>query len=329
VKNNRVLGRAFTAPGGRPHAETQALAIAGEQARGATAYVTLEPCAHHGKTPPCAEALITAGIVRVVIASGDPDLRVSGRGVAMLRKAGVVVDENVLKAEADEVNAGFFLRTTQHRPLITLKLASTLDGRIATQTGESQWITGPVARREGHAIRARHDAMLVGIGTVLADNPDLTCRLPEAKAVPMVRVVMDGALRTPLASRLATTARQSPVWLVCRDDADQQRKTALEALGVTVIQAGTLTAAMSALAERGLTRVMVEGGATLAASLLHADVVDHIVWFHAPGVIGGDGLPAAKGFGLARLTDMPRFQRVAVRAVGDDIVSEYTRPHAR
>ena len=325
VKDNRVLGRASTANGGRPHAETQALEIAGEQARGADAYVTLEPCSHHGKTPPCAEALIAAGIARVVIASSDPDPRVSGRGVAMLRAAGVGVIEGVLQAEADEINAGFFLRTTQNRPLISLKLASTLDGRIATAEGESKWITGPESRREVHAMRGRHDAMMVGIGTVLADDPDLTCRLPGMKPVPMVRIVMDGALRTPLSSRLVATAKESPVWLISKHGSDPAHKSALQAAGAEVFEAADLRAALATLAERGLTRVMVEGGASLAGSLIGADLVDHLVWFHAPGLIGGDGLPAANHFGLARLSDMPRFQRVAVRAVGSDIVSAYRR----
>jgi diaminohydroxyphosphoribosylaminopyrimidine deaminase/5-amino-6-(5-phosphoribosylamino)uracil reductase len=325
ANHNRVLGRATTAIGGRPHAETQALAIAGAQARGAVAYVTLEPCAHHGQTAPCAEALIAAGIARVVIASADPDPRVSGRGVAMLRQAGIEVVEGVLREEADEINAGFFLRTTQNRPLITLKLASTLDGRIATAEGESQWITGPEARREVHAMRGRHDAMLVGIGTVMADDPDLTCRLPGVKHVPMVRVVMDGSLRTPLSSRLVATAHQSPVWLIAKHGADPDHKAALEEHGVKVFEAADLRAALAILAKQGLTRVMVEGGASLAGSLIGSDLVDHLVWFHAPGLIGGDGLAAANHFGLAQLTDMPRFQRVAVRGVGDDIVSEYRR----
>jgi len=331
VKAGHVLGRAVTAAGGRPHAETQALALAGAAARGATAYVTLEPCAHHGRTPPCAEALIEAGIARVVVATSDPDPRVNGRGMAMLRAAGVEVVEGVLKREADAVNQGFFLRTTASRPMLTLKLASTLDGRIATQSGQSQWITGPDARRAVHALRGRHDAMLVGIGTVLADDPDLTCRLAGVKSVPMVRVVLDSQLRTPLSAHLIRTASESPVWLLCRDDADAQRRADLTAAGALVIavqadQHGlNLPAALAALAARGLTRVMVEGGAALAASLLRADLVDHISWFHAPAVMGGDGLAAAQGFGISRLTDMPRFQRVAVRAIGHDILSEFSR----
>jgi diaminohydroxyphosphoribosylaminopyrimidine deaminase/5-amino-6-(5-phosphoribosylamino)uracil reductase len=335
VKDARVLGRATTAPGGRPHAETQALAIAGTEARGATAYVTLEPCAHHGQTPPCAEALIAAGVARVVVATGDPDPRVSGRGVAMLREAGIEVTQGVLAAEAAEINQGFMLRTTQRRPLITLKIASTLDGRIATHEGESQWITGEAARREVHALRGRQDAVMVGVGTVMADNPDLTCRLAGIKPVPMVRVVADSHLRTGLLTRLVITARQSPVWLLCRDGADPARREAMQSLGVELIDvpastAGVdLRAALAALAERGLTRVLVEGGGSLAAALLREDLVDQIAWFHAPSVMGGDGWPAAQAFGIARLADMPRFQRVAVREVGDDILSEYRRPEIR
>ena len=183
VRDGRVIGRAVTAPGGRPHAEPLALAMAGTAARGATVYVTLEPCCHHGRTPPCTEALIAAGVARVVIASPDPDPRVNGQGIARLRAAGIVVDAGLLAAEAEDVNAGFFHRVRHGRPLVTLKLASTLDGRIATRTGESRWITGEPARRMAHALRGRHDAVMVGVGTVLADDPDLTCRIPGYKPV--------------------------------------------------------------------------------------------------------------------------------------------------
>ena len=189
VKEGRVIGRGWTQPGGRPHAETEALRRAGDAARGATAYVTLEPCSHHGRTPPCCEALAEAGIARVVMAMRDPDPRVNGRGLAMLRGAGIAVEEGLLEAEARALNAGFFRRIQAGMPVVTLKLASTLDGRIATASGESRWITGAAARREVHALRARHDAILVGSGTVLADDPDLTCRIPGMERVPMLRVV--------------------------------------------------------------------------------------------------------------------------------------------
>jgi diaminohydroxyphosphoribosylaminopyrimidine deaminase / 5-amino-6-(5-phosphoribosylamino)uracil reductase len=327
VNDGRVLGRATTAPGGRPHAETQALAMAGASARGATAYVTLEPCAHHGKTPPCAEALIEAGIARVVIASHDPDPRVAGRGVAMLRQAGIEVIEGVLQAEGDEIVEGFVRRVTQGRPMVTLKLASTLDGRIATVSGESKWITGPHARRRVQMLRATHDAVMVGIGTALADDPDLNCRLEGARARPLVRVVADSDLRLPLGSRLATTAQTAPVWLVAPPDADAQRRAALTAQGVEIVEAARHdpTSLLTTLGARGLTRVLVEGGGALAASLLAADLVDRIVWFHAPAVLGADALPAVAPMTVAQLADMQRFERVALDAIGPDIASQLRR----
>ncbi len=331
VRGGRVVGRAVTSPGGRPHGETNALAMAGLAASGATAYVTLEPCCHHGRTPPCTDALIAAGIARVVIASRDVDPRVNGAGAARLRAAGIEVMEGVLTAEADEINAGFFSRVRAGRPLVTLKLASTLDGRIATHAGESQWITGPDARRAGHAMRGRHDAILAGIGTVLADNPELTCRIPGMRAVPLVRVVADSHLRTPLTHKLVATARTTPTWIITRNGADHARRRALSDLGVTLLDvpagpAGVdLKRALEALAERGITRLLVEGGGRLAGSLLRAGLVDHLAWFHAPAIMGGDGLPAAAAFGVERLADMPRFVRHTTIPLGPDLLSTFRR----
>jgi diaminohydroxyphosphoribosylaminopyrimidine deaminase/5-amino-6-(5-phosphoribosylamino)uracil reductase len=331
VRDGRVVGRGFTAPGGRPHAEPQALAMAGEAARGATAYVTLEPCCHTGRTPPCTDALIAAGIARVVVAARDPDARVNGGGSAALRAAGIAVEEGALTAEAEDVNAGFFSRIRRGRPLVTLKLASTLDGRIATKSGESQWLTGEQARRVAHMLRGRHDAVMVGVGTVLADDPDLTCRIPGFKPVPMVRVVADSHLRIGLTSRLVATARQSPTWILARDGADPDRRRALAEIGVTLIdvaggEAGVdMARALTELAERGITRLLVEGGGQISASLLRADLVDRVAWFHAPSVMGGDGWPAAQSFGLKHLADMPRFVRHAATPVGADMLTELRR----
>ncbi len=331
VKDNRVVARATTAIGGRPHAETQALDIAGRAARRATAYVSLEPCAHHGRTPPCAEALIQAGIARVVIATHDPDPRVAGRGVAMLREAGVTVTENVLRADGEEINEGFFRRVTQGRPMVTLKLASTLDGRIATASGQSKWITSPAARRLVQLLRARHDAVLVGSGTALTDDPELTCRLEGARTRPLVRIVADSQLRTSLSSRLAQTASTDPLWLIAANGVDHARLIDLQELGAEILtvpraEHGLDAAVMlAALGTRGLTRVLVEGGGKLAASLLSADLVDRLVWFHAPATLGGDALPAIQAMGIPDLALMPRFQRVALREIGPDIVSEFRR----
>ncbi|MCA3393311.1 MAG: bifunctional diaminohydroxyphosphoribosylaminopyrimidine deaminase/5-amino-6-(5-phosphoribosylamino)uracil reductase RibD, partial [Roseomonas sp.] len=315
-----------------PHAETEALRRAGEAARGATAYVTLEPCSHHGRTPPCCEALAGAGIVRVVMAMRDPDPRVNGRGLAMLRGAGIVVEEGLLEAEARALNAGFFRRIQAGMPVVTLKLASTLDGRIATASGESRWITGEAARREVHALRARHDAILVGSGTVLADDPDLTCRIPGMERVPMLRVVADARLRTPEASRLVQGAELAPVLIITAPGHAPAAQAPFIAAGADIVTVPAhaaggldLPSLLRALGRRGVTRVLAEGGAGLAAALLRQGLVDRLVWFHAPAVMGGDGHPALQGLRLAALSAMPRFHRTAQRALGDDMLSEFER----
>src|SRR5271166_496874 len=262
VRDGRVVGRAVTASGGRPHAEPLALAMAGPEASGATVYATLEPCNHWGQTPPCTEALIEAGVARVVVAMRDPDPRVNGDGLGRLRAAGIAVTEGVLEAEAREVVAGFASRVVRHRPLVTLKLASTLDGRIATGSGESRWISGEPARRIAHALRGRHDAVLVGVGTVLADDPELTCRIPGFRPTPVVRVVVDTHLRTPLTSCLVATAAESPTWMLIRAGTDPDRRRAVADLGVRMIEVPgdtvgvDLTKGLTTLAEAGVTRVL-------------------------------------------------------------------------
>jgi diaminohydroxyphosphoribosylaminopyrimidine deaminase/5-amino-6-(5-phosphoribosylamino)uracil reductase len=332
VKDGRVIGRGWTQPGGRPHAETEALRRAGEAARGATAYVTLEPCSHHGRTPPCCEALAGAGIARVVMAMRDPDPRVNGRGLAMLRGAGIVVEEGLLEAEARALNAGFFRRIQAGMPVVTLKLASTLDGRIATASGESRWITGEAARREVHALRARHDAILVGSGTVLADDPDLTCRIPGMERVPMLRVVADARLRTPPAARLVQGAQPAPALIITAPGHPPAAQAPFIAAGADIVTVPAhaaggldLPSLLRALGRRGVTRVLAEGGAGLAAALLRQGLVDRLIWFHAPAVMGGDGHPALEGLRLAALSAMPRFRRTAQRALGDDMLSEFER----
>ncbi len=323
VQNGRVVGRATTGPGGRPHAETQALGQAGAAAHGATAYVTLEPCSHQGQTPPCADALIAAGVARVVVAGADPDPRVDGRGLARLREAGLMVEAGLLAAEADALQAGFLTRVRLGRPMITLKLATTLDGRIATAAGESRWITGAEARRAAHAMRGDHDAVLVGIGTALADDPALTCRIEGLRRRPEVRVVLDRTLRLPASGVLARTAREKPVWVV---HAAGAASPALVQAGVVLLEAGRGTAAeaLAALGQAGLTRVLVEGGAAVAGALLEADLVDRLAWFHAPGVLGHEGWPAAR-LAVPALSDMRRFGRVAAGARGADWLSEFER----
>lgn len=323
--DGRVVGRGWTQPGGRPHAETRALDMAGADARGATAYVSLEPCAHHGVTPPCCDALIAAGIARAVVATGDSDPRTAGQGIARLRAAGVAVTEGVLAEAARDLNAGFFSRLTHGRPLVTLKLATSLDGRIATATGDSQWITGADARAEGHRLRAEHDAILVGINTARADDPDLTCRLPGLADRSPVRVVVDARAELAPDSRLAATADRVPVWLLATAAAPPDRCAALARRGVAIIETAAdgagrvnLDAALTALGGRGLTRLLVEGGGRIAAALLAADRVDRIAWFHAPMVIGGDGRPGVADLALERLAQAPRFAVARTDRCGQD-----------
>ena len=320
VRDGVVLGRGRTADGGRPHAEVVALVQAGD-ARLATAYVTLEPCAHTGQTGPCAQALIDAGVSRVVVATTDPDQRVSGQGIAMLRSAGVQVDVGICSMQADADHAGFFSRIMQKRPFVTLKIASSLDGRIATTTGESQWITGPDARRAVHMMRARHDAVMVGGGTVRADGPTLTVRGLGVSRQPVRVIVSNAALVAP---NLQASAANVPVWQCHGPDVavpDWVTGIACPALSGAV----DLTAAMTALSDRGITRVFCEGGGALAASLLWAELVDDLVVFHAGCVIGHDGTPSLAGLGVQALADSPRFDLAEVRSVGSDIMHRWTR----
>ncbi len=331
VKDGRVLGRGWTQPGGRPHAETIALEQAGAKAHGATAYVTLEPCAHHGKTPPCAEALVAAGVARVVTALTDPDPRVSGGGHRILRAAGIEVTEDVMAAEARQANAGFLSRVNCHRPHVTLKLAVTLDGRIATATGESRWITGPLARRHVHALRMRSDAVMVGAGTARVDDPDLTARDIGALHQP-VRVVLDSRLSLSLDSRLGRTANTVPVWLCHSPAARAEARADWQATGARLVEVAggdgglDIGAVLAALAEAGLTRVMCEGGASLAASLLGAGLADELWIYTAGRMLGGDALPAVGPLGITAMPQgRPEFRLEEQRQLGDDLFARWVR----
>jgi diaminohydroxyphosphoribosylaminopyrimidine deaminase/5-amino-6-(5-phosphoribosylamino)uracil reductase len=336
VRDGRVVGRGWTRPGGRPHAETVALAQAGAAARGATAYVSLEPCAHHGRTPPCADALVAAGIARVVIPFPDPDPRVNGAGVARLRAAGIVVSEGPGATEAARDLAGFLQRVRLGRPWLTLKLAASFDGRIATGTGESQWITGPGARRMVHAERARNDAVMVGAGTARDDDPMLTVRDLGVAQQP-VRVVASRRLDLPDDGALARSAREVPLWLLHGADAPADRVarwTDRGAVCLAVPVAGRRElppeAMLAALGTAGLTRVFCEGGGTLAASLLSAGLVDELVGMTAGLAIGAEGRPAFGAMGIARLAEAPRFRLVETRAVVGDVLHRWVRaPDAR
>ncbi len=330
VKDGRIVGRGWTQPGGRPHAEVVALAQAGAAARGATAYVTLEPCSHHGKTPPCADALVAAGLARVVVALTDPDARVNGQGLERLRAAGIEVTTGVLEAEARRDQIGFLSKVTRGRPMLTLKLATSLDGRIATASGESQWITGPEARRHVHALRMRHDAVMVGAGTARADDPSLTVRGMGAVQQP-VRVVLARHLDLPTDSNLARTAHDVPVWLLHGDRAEAARREHWDEAGARLIEVpvreGQLDtrAALEALGAAGLTRVFCEGGGGLAASLLMEDLVDDLIVFSAGIALGAEGWPALAALGISHLAEAPRFELADTRAVGGDVMQHWRR----
>jgi diaminohydroxyphosphoribosylaminopyrimidine deaminase/5-amino-6-(5-phosphoribosylamino)uracil reductase len=330
VQDGRIVGRGWTQPGGRPHGEVEALRRAGSAALGATAYVSLEPCAHYGRTPPCTMALLQAGVRRVVVATVDPDPRVDGRGIEQLRQAGVEVAVGLGRAEAEAINAGFFLRVRANRPLVTLKLATSLDGRIATKGGASRWITGEQARARGHLLRATHDAIMIGSGTALAEDTSLTCRLLGLEDRSPERVVLDRRLRLGTSSRLATGAATVPTWLLTGPDAPERRREALRALGVDIEAVGTdergrldLREVLAALAARGITRVLVEGGAELAASLLRQHLVDRLAWFRAPMLIGGDGRAAIGAIGVDAIAEALAARPAGGASLASDRLERY------
>jgi diaminohydroxyphosphoribosylaminopyrimidine deaminase / 5-amino-6-(5-phosphoribosylamino)uracil reductase len=329
TREGRILGRGWTQPGGRPHAERRALDQAGD-ARHATAYVTLEPCAHHGKTPPCAQALINAGISRIVTALTDPDPRVSGKGHAMLQAAGIAVTENILSDQASRLNAGFLKRVTMGLPFLTLKLATTIDGRIATATGESRWITGPQARRYVHGLRLTHDAVMIGSGTARADDPDLTARDVGATHQP-IRILLDRRLSHRPDSRLGASARQHPVWILHAPDAPKSARAAWATTGARLLPCPApnthldLTTALQILAAEGITRILSEGGGTVASALLASGLVDDMIHLTAGRLIGGDGTAAVAPLALSRLADAPAFRLIAHDTLGPDTLSHWTR----
>lgn len=333
VQDGRIVGRGWTQPGGRPHAEAVALAQAGPFARGATAYVTLEPCAHVSRRgPDCTGSLIAAGVARVVTALQDPDERTAGQGHARLQSAGIAVTTGCLADEAARDLGGFLSRVPDGNVSVTLKLATTLDGRIATASGKSKWITGPLARRDVHALRARHDAVMVGVGTALADDPDLTVRDMGVVRQP-VRVVLDSRLRLPVSSRLGQTAGRVPVWMVHGPHAPGDARAAWLVAGARLIEVTTdaegrtdAHAALQALGQAGLTRVLCEGGAGLAGALLATGRVDRLLLYQAGRIFGGDGLPAVAPCGVTRLGQGPApWRLVDVMPLGEDIRSRWAR----
>ena len=324
--DGRVVGRGVTGIGGRPHAEMQALAEAGERAAGGTAYVTLEPCAHDGATPSCARLLAEAALARAVIGTRDPDPRTDGSGAALLTAAGVTVTSGLHEDEARRLHAGHLRRVKSGRPHVTLKLAASLDGRIATSTGASQWLTGQVARGHGHLLRARHDAILVGAGTAVRDDPELTCRLPGLGNRSPVRIVMIGADTALPAGRLLSTLSRSPVWLLAtaerRPDTADLQAAGMEVIDVAADSSGrpSLEQALGTLGARGVTSVLVEGGQTVATALLRDHLADTLVWYSTDAIVGSDGLAAVGGLTRTALSETRDFRTFRARRLGPDHV---------
>lgn len=331
VKDGLIIGRGWTQPGGRPHAETMALKQAGKAARGATLYVTLEPCSHEGKTPPCADAVIRAGIARVVSAMEDPNPKVAGQGHERLRARGIAVDIGIGADEARRAHAGHIRRMTDGRPHVLLKLAVSADGKVAAAGRKPVAITGETARERVFLMRAMSDAILVGMGTVMADNPSLTCRLPGMLERSPVRVVLDAKLRVPLAMSVVATARETPTWIFGASDASAMAEKVLCDKGLEVFRVKAkdgkldISQVLKLLAERGITRLMVEGGARVAASFVSADLIDEAVILHSPKTIGSDGVDALEGLRLDALTKSKRLKPAGSEAIGPDNAEYFER----
>jgi diaminohydroxyphosphoribosylaminopyrimidine deaminase/5-amino-6-(5-phosphoribosylamino)uracil reductase len=333
VRDGVIVGRGWTQPGGRPHAEPVALAQAGAAARGATLFVTLEPCSHVGKSPPCADAVIAAGIARVVSAMDDPNPEVAGQGHARLRAAGIAVDIGLGAAEAAHDHAGHIRRIRDKRPHVIVKLALSADDKIGAAGHKPLAISGAAAKARVHLLRAQCDAILVGIGTVLSDDPLLTCRLPGMAARSPVRVVLDRSLRIPGASRLVHSARETPLWVMTSDVAEAPAAMKLGAAGAQVIRVATtatppgldLSAALHALADKGITRLLVEGGARVASSFIAAGLADEVWLLRGPDPVGAGGVAALDALPLSVVTESPAFKRRASETLQKDTLTIYER----
>lgn len=331
VKDGEVVGCGWHKRAGTPHAEIHALNQAGELAKGATMYVTLEPCCHHGRTGPCSDAIILAGLSRVVVAMTDPNPCVAGCGIARMRQAGITVDEGLLANEAARLNEVFIKWISTKMPFGVLKAAVTLDGKIATSAGNSKWITGSQARKRGHKLRNMYDAILVGIGTVLADNPQLTTRLPNGGKNP-IRIIVDSMARTPITSNVVTD-RQARTIIAVAPDAPTDQVNALKSCGVEILTIPrdeyglNMRELFKTLGSQNITSVLIEGGASINASVLNAKLIDKVHWFIAPKIIGGTCAPGAVGGqGIADLADAQFIEDIKTEFVGEDIlISAYLR----
>ncbi|PCJ99841.1 MAG: riboflavin biosynthesis protein RibD [Zetaproteobacteria bacterium] len=324
VKDMCVVARARTADGGRPHAESQALEQAGILSRGSTLYVTLEPCTHHGQTPPCVDAIIAAGITRVVIGMRDVDPRVAGKSAAYLEDAGIIVTQDVLNDDCKALNTGFIQRMTQGRPFVTLKMACTIDGKIACASGESQWITGELARRHTHQVRSHHDAILVGIGTVLADDPMLSTRIDGVVHNP-VRIVLDRHFKTPVDGQLVRSANDIPLWILGNKGSDAEGMLRRNGAMIHHCDPHDLDAVLKLLADQGITRVLIEGGAGIHASFLRHGLCDELLIYRAPTMLGGDAMSMIDAIGVNTLEQRYGFVRYSTQTLGDDVLEVYKR----
>ncbi|WP_416149648.1 bifunctional diaminohydroxyphosphoribosylaminopyrimidine deaminase/5-amino-6-(5-phosphoribosylamino)uracil reductase RibD [Salipaludibacillus sp. HK11] len=321
VKNGEIVGMGAHLKAGERHAERHALQVAQANAKGATMYVTLEPCSHHGRTPPCADAVIEAGVSKVVIASTDPNPEVSGKGINKLKNAGIDVEVGVMKEEADELNDVFFHYMTTSTPYVTLKMATSIDGKIATSTGESQWITGEEARNDVHQLRHEHDAILVGVDTVIQDDPSLTTRLANGGKNP-IRIVLDRKLRTPLEAKIVTD-QKAPTWIVTTALADKQRKEEFEALGIGIIvienEDISIPSLLIALFNKKITSILVEGGGNVNDSFLRSGYFQRVIKYMAPILIGGESARSSfSGEGITHLQEAPRLQLKSMKQIGND-----------
>jgi diaminohydroxyphosphoribosylaminopyrimidine deaminase/5-amino-6-(5-phosphoribosylamino)uracil reductase len=334
VRDGLIVGRGWTQPGGRPHAEPEALARAGEAARGATLYATLEPCSHVGKSPPCTDAIIAAGIARVVSAIEDPNPEVAGQGHARLRAAGLSVEIGLGAGEAAHDHAGHFRRIRDGRPHVILKLAVSADDKIGAAGHKPVAISGEAARVRVHLLRAQCDAIMVGIGTVLSDDPLLNCRLPGMEARSPVRVVLDRNLRMPGSSRLLHSAREHPLWVMTSNLAEASAAARIGAAGAQVMHVDTaappmpgldLSAVLQRLAGQGITRLLVEGGARLASSLVRAGLVDEVWLLKGPNTIGADGVAVLEALPLTAITQSPAFRVRDSQMLQADTLTIYER----
>ncbi len=327
VRDGRIVGQGYHRRYGGPHAEVEALQRAGAQAQGATLYVTLEPCNHHGKTPPCTQAVLAAGIARVVIANADPNPRVTGGGADFLRQQGLQVEMGLLAEAGQKLNEAFFKAMTTGRPWVIAKAAASLDGKIATHTNDSHWITGPAARAWVHRLRHRVDAILVGVGTILADDPQLTTRLPRGQGKDPVRIVLDSRLRLPLTAQVLHLQSAAPTWIACTEAAPPDMRAALEALGATCLVLPSrqgrvdLEALLALLGQRRVQSLLVEGGAEVHGAFFEAGLIDKFHLFLAPKLIGGRQAPGVLGGqGMARLASAPQVRDLTIRRFAQDIL---------